>query len=145
MSRDAKFHLNFNSADKRSGASRVALQRTRQRVPGNAGRTHLGLRIVKLIHHTLSDLQRRGDTGMADMLRLCEALHTARTVDEQAVFLRCGALSVGEAPMRHANVGRFCEMLRPHVFALLESSGYPPYLPAPIPFDYVAHNNKPKL
>ncbi|CDF33165.1 Acyl-COA oxydase [Chondrus crispus] len=111
----------------------------------DAGRAHVELLMVELFHHTLGDLQRGGETEVADMLRLCGALHTARTVDEQVVFLRCGAVSVGEAQMMHANVGRFCETLRPHVLSLVESFGYPPHLLAPIAFDYVAHNSKSRL
>lgn len=110
-----------------------------------AGRAHTELLITELFHLTLDELQQRGETELVGLLRVCGALHTARTVDEQGVFVRCGALSSAEAQKVHDNVQLFCAELRPHVLALVDSFGYPPHLLAPIAFDYVAHNSKARL
>ncbi|CDF77395.1 unnamed protein product [Chondrus crispus] len=111
----------------------------------DAGRAHVDLLMLQLFHQTLSDLKSRGETELVNILTLCGALHTARLIDSQVIFLRNGALSAKDAQNVHSNVQIFCMQLRPHVLHLVDSFGYPPHLLAPIAFDYVSHNSRSRL
>lgn len=111
----------------------------------DTGRAHVELLMMELFHQTLSNLQSRGESELFDILSLCGALHIARLVDSQAVFIRSGALTAFEAQNAHNNVQIFCQQLRPQVLHLVDSFGYPPHLLAPIAFDYVRHNSRSRL
>lgn len=111
----------------------------------DAGRAHIELLMLELFYKTLSDLQNREENELVSILSLCGALHIARMVDSQAIFLRNGALSIKDAQNMHSNVQVFCQELRPHVLDLVDSFGYPPHLLAPIAFDYVSHNMRSRL
>ena len=108
-------------------------------------RAHTERLIVEIFHGCIDARIQEGDTGIAEILKLCGELYALRRIDTQPVFLRLRALSPMKAEAVHDEILRLCEALRPHAIDLVDAFGIPGHLLAPIAFDWVAHNSRAKL